>query len=108
MTASALVSGRIFHSPEAKISKAGKPFVTAKLREGAGDAVVWWSVAAFAEEARKELERLRDGDAVAVTGPFNVTTYTRNGEVRLNHSIVAERVISARHAPKRQPVEAAS
>ena len=96
MSASALVSGRIFRDPERKLSRAGKPFVVAKLREGAGDAVVWWSVAAFAEDVSEELLRLRDGDAVAVSGPFTVATYEKNGEIRLNHSLIAERLITAR------------
>jgi single-stranded DNA-binding protein len=102
MTASALVSGRIFHAPESRVSKAGKPSVVAKLREGAGDAVVWRNVVAFAEDAREELKGLGDGDGVAVSGPFSVTTYERNGENRLNHSIVAERAISARRVKKRE------
>jgi single-stranded DNA-binding protein len=102
MSASALVSGRLFRDPERKVSKAGKPFVTAKLREGASDAVVWWSLLAFDEGCREELLRLRDGDAVAVSGPFTVTTYERNGEIRLNHSIVAERLISAQRLKKHE------
>jgi hypothetical protein len=63
---------------------------------GGGDAAVWWSVAAFAEDVSEKLLRLRDGDAVAVSGPFTVTTYEKNGEIRLNHSIIAERLITAR------------
>jgi hypothetical protein len=102
VTASALVSGRIYRDPERKVSKAGKPFAVAKLREGAGDSAVWWSVAAFSEEACEELLRLKDGDAAAVSGPFTVTTYERKGEIRLNHSIIADRVISARRAKKRE------
>jgi hypothetical protein len=90
------------YAPESKVSKTGKPFVVAKLREGAGDAVVWWSVVAFAGEAREELLRLSDGEAVAVSRPFSLTTYGRNGEVRLNHSIIAERLISARWVKKRE------
>jgi single-stranded DNA-binding protein len=103
MTASALISGRVFRDPERKVSKVGKPFVVAKLREGAGDSAVWWSVVAFADDVREELSRQRDGDAIAVSGPFTVSTYERNGEIRLNHSIIAERLISARRAKKRQP-----
>jgi single-stranded DNA-binding protein len=96
VTARALVSGVLFRQPERKIAKSGKSFTAAKLRDGAGDSVVWWSVVAFAEEACEELLGLRDGDAVAVSGPFTVSSYKRNGEIRLNHSIVAERLITAR------------
>jgi single-stranded DNA-binding protein len=102
MTASALISGRVFRDPERRVSKGGKPFVAAKLREGAGDSAVWWSVVAFADDVREELSLLRDGDTIAVSGPFTVSTYERNGEIRLNHSIVAERLITARRAKKRQ------
>ena len=100
MTAFALISGRVFRDPERKISKAGKPFVAAKLREGAGDSDVWWSVVAFADNVREELSRLR---AIAVSGPFTVSTYERHGEIRLNHSIIAERLISAHRQRKRRP-----
>jgi hypothetical protein len=102
MTASALISGRIFRDPERKVSKAGKPFAVAKLREGAGDAAVWWSVVAFADEVREELLGLRDGDAVAVSGPFTVTTYERGGEIRLSHSLTVDRLITARRVKKRE------
>jgi hypothetical protein len=102
MTASALISGRIYRDPERKVSKAGKPFVVAKLREGAGDAAVWWSIIAFADEVREDLLGLKDGDAAAVNGPFTVTTFERHGEIRLSHSIVAERLITARHSKKGQ------
>jgi hypothetical protein len=105
MSAIALVTGRLFGDPKRRISKVGKPYVSAKLREGAGDTAVWWSIVAFAEEACDELLRLGDGDAVSVSGPFTVSTYERNGEVRLNHSIVAERLISARRAKKRQAAD---
>jgi hypothetical protein len=44
MSATALISGRLWRRPERKTSKAGKPFVTATIREGNGDGVTWWKV----------------------------------------------------------------
>jgi single-stranded DNA-binding protein len=101
MSATALISGRLWRSPERKTSKAGKPFVTATIREGNGDAVTWWKILCFSESGCEELLRLGDGDSVAVSGDFKVETFEKGGELRLSHTIFAERVISARRQ-KRQ------
>jgi hypothetical protein len=101
MSATALISGRLWRSPERKTSKAGKQFVTATIREGNGDAVTWWKILCFSESGCEELLRLGDGDSAAVSGDFKVETYDKGGELRLSHTIFAERVISARRQ-KRQ------
>jgi hypothetical protein len=103
MTASALVSGRLWGEPEQKLSKAGKPFAVAKLREGSGDGAVWWSVVAFSEDVCEELLALRDGEALAISGPFRCEIFEKEGRARIAHRIVAERLISARKPKKRQP-----
>jgi hypothetical protein len=101
MSATALISGRLWRSPERKTSKAGKQFVTATIREGNGDAVTWWKILCFSESGCEELLQLGDGDGAAVSGDFKVETFEKGGELRLSHTIFAERVISARRQ-KRQ------
>lgn len=96
MSATALISGKLQRDPERKMSKAGKPFSTATLREGDGDAVTWWTVLAFAEDAIEELSRLKAGDGMAATGPFKAETYEKNGEKRVSFTLFADRVISAK------------
>ena len=96
MSASALVSGKLQRDPERKTSKAGKPFVTATLREGDGDNVNWWTVLTFAEVAIDELLTLKAGDGMAASGSFKAEVYEKNGERRVSFSLFADRVISAR------------
>jgi single-stranded DNA-binding protein len=95
MTAFALVAGKLWKEPEGRTSKTGKPFATAIVREGAGDAVTWWSVVAFADNAA-ELLRLKDGDVVSVSGPFTVESYIKDEQNRLRHKIVADRLAAPR------------
>jgi single-stranded DNA-binding protein len=104
MSATALISGKLFRTPEHRTSKTGKPFVTATIREGNGDAVTWWKVLCFSESGCEELKRLDDGDSVAVSGDFKVETFDKGGEIRLSHTIFADRVISARKQ-KREAAE---
>jgi len=49
-----------------------------------------------AEACWDQLLRLRDWDGLAVGGPFTVSIHERNGQIRLNCSIVAERLILPR------------
>jgi single-stranded DNA-binding protein len=95
MTAAALVAGKLWKAPEGRTSKTGKPFATATMREGAGDAVTWWSVVAFADNAG-ELLWLKDGDVLSVSGPFTVEAYVKDGQNRLRHKIVADRIAAPR------------
>ena len=100
MSSYALVTGTLFLAPEQRISKNGKPFVTATLKSKDGEAVQWWKVVAFSESALSELLRLGDGDAVACQGPLKVETYEKGGETKLSLSLVADHVLPLRQPPK--------
>ena len=102
MSATVLISGKIQRDPERKVSKGGKPFVTATLREGDGEAVSWWNVLAFADNAIEELSRLKAGDALAASGSFKAELYEKNGAQRISYTVFADRIISARRQ-KREP-----
>ena len=96
MSATVLISGKLLRDPVRKMSKAEKPFVTATLREGDGEAVTWWTVLAFAEEAIEELARLKAGDALAVSGSFKAEIYEKVETRRVSFTLFADRIISAR------------
>jgi single-stranded DNA-binding protein len=109
-----LVSGKIFRPPEARTSKAGKEYATCTIKEGQGEHVVWWSVAAFGDRAH-ELLRLHDADPISVSGQLTVETYEKAGEIRLQFKVIADQIASPRlsqrerHAvpSRREPAEAA-
>lgn len=101
MTAHVLLTGALFHAPEQRISKAGKPFVTATVRVKDGEAAQWFRVSAFSESAQAELMRLGDGDALAVQGAIKAELYTPGGgEPRISLSIVADQVLTLRQPPR--------
>jgi len=104
MSARALISGRLWKNPERRISGAGKPFGSASVRVGNGDAAVWWKVLAFAEDVLEELLSLHDGDAVAVTGEFKAETYDGRDGPRISYTLFCDRLISAKRR-KREETE---
>jgi hypothetical protein len=102
MSARAIVAGALFKAPVSKVSKAGKPYVLATIREGKGDAARWWKTLIFGDDAMAEVLRLGDGDPLAVAGEFDCQAYkTDAGEDRLSWSIMVDGVLSARK-PKRE------
>jgi hypothetical protein len=108
MSAFALVTGKLWKDPGERTSaKDGNAFATATFREGAGDATTWWSVVAFTNNVA-ELLRLKDGDVVSVSGPFTVETYGKDGEIRLRHKIVAERIAAPRLSARIPRLESSS
>jgi single-stranded DNA-binding protein len=97
----ALVNGQLFRAPEQRTSKTGKPYVTATLKVKDGEASQWWRVTAFSESAQAEIMRLAEGDSLAVQGSFKAEIYTPDGgETKLSLSIIADRVLALRQAPK--------
>jgi hypothetical protein len=104
MSARAVVNGVLFRAPASKTSRAGKPYIFATIREGAGDAVRWWKCFAFSESAIEEFLGLSDGDPIAVAGEFDCELYSPAGaEARLSWKIVADAVLSAKARPKARP-----
>ena len=49
MSATALISGKLFREPEAKVSRAGKYYASATVRVGDGEGATWWKVLSFSE-----------------------------------------------------------
>jgi len=106
--ATVMVTGRLFRQPERKTSAAGKVFTTAKIKEGSGDNVAWWSAVAFGDTA-EALAAMQDGEAVSLSGNLAVETYKANdGETRVSLKVVAEAILSARKRRKPKPQSANS
>jgi single-stranded DNA-binding protein len=101
VTALALITGAIFRAPERRVSKAGKPFVTATIKARDGDAAAFWRLTAFSESCQEELMQLREGDAVSAQGAMRAELYTpEGGEPRVSLSMVADQVLPARGRSK--------
>lgn len=65
----ALISGKLHGKPTQRMSKAGKPYTTAKMRAATGaDESHFVNVTAFSDSAQAALLALDDGDGVAVAG----------------------------------------
>ena len=67
MTIDALIAGKLHARPEARTSKNGKPFATAKMRAAAGDGdSLFVNVIAFEQAAVSALLALDAGDSIAI------------------------------------------
>jgi hypothetical protein len=82
-------------APVEKISKGGKPYLLATIRDGTGEAARWWK-AFIAEGLCDEVRRLSDGEPIGVAGEIDCQPYEKGGEQRLNWSVVVDVVLSAR------------
>jgi single-stranded DNA-binding protein len=96
----ALVQGAIFRAIELKCSKTGRPFAAAKLKVKDGDVFTWVKVLAFADHAIAELERLGNGDNIAVQGALKCETYQKDGETKIGFTIFADQVMPLRAEKK--------
>ncbi len=101
MSARAIVSGVLFRAPIERVSRAGKPYLLATIRDGNGEGVRWWKCFCFIENVIEEMKRLEDGDPIAVAGEFNCDLYSPDGaETRLSWTIRADGVLGAKLKPK--------
>jgi hypothetical protein len=108
MSIFALASGTLFRRPERKVSKAGKPYVSAKLRSGDGDSTIWIALFAFSDTAQAELSALDDGDALAAQGRLSAELYQpTGGGARVNLSMTVSVILPVKRR-KRKPEMAAT
>jgi hypothetical protein len=105
MTAVVLVYGRLWCEPERKLTKAGKPYATATIRDGQGDDATWWRLFAFSEAGCAELLGLHDGDGVAASGTFKAELYDGRDGARISLTVLADRAISARRQKRERTQE---
>ena len=100
----ALISGKLHAKPEARTSKAGKPFCTAKLRapQSEGEAI-FINVIAFDQTAVAALLALDAGDSIAVSGSAAVKTWTdRDGVTHPALDLVAHAVLTSYHVSRKR------
>lgn len=99
-----LIAGKLYGSPTGKTSKAGKPFVTAKVRAAAGDGeALFINVIAFDATVCVALLALGEGDAVALAGTLTPKVWTdRDGNTRPALDLVAHGVLTAYHVTRKR------
>ena len=103
----ALLTGQLYGDPQARISQAGKPFTTAKVRaDGKDGKPLWISVVAFGDLADRLLE-LKANTALALSGKLEVSAYTaKDGQPAAGLSVVCDQLatLKAKPRPKAEPV----
>lgn len=123
MSAQIAAWGRLVANPEARTTKAGKPWATARLAvtmplpygaaEGMGAPTLWLGVTVFGERLTETLARHVKGECVSVAGRLEMRPYTGgDGTQRDGWTVIAESVIGPRSprpsGRKRQPAQPAA
>ena len=105
----ALVSGCLYADPAVRMSQAGKPFTTARLRADNKDGnLVWVSLVAFSELGER-LATLKANAAIAVSGKLEVSAYTdKRGEPAAGLSLVIDELATLKPKPRVKPEPAAA
>ena len=100
----ALLSGKLYGHAEERMSKAGKPFTTCRMRVPTqnGDSI-FASCIAFDAGACRALLALSDGDALTVAGPLTLKGYLdKEGQPRPGLDVVAHQVLTAYHVQRKR------
>jgi single-stranded DNA-binding protein len=102
-----LITGQLYGDPQARTSKSGSQFATAKVRaDGKDGAVLWISIVAFNEVADRLLT-LKANNAVALSGKLEVSAYVaKNGEPAAGLSVVVDELATLKAKPRPKPVVA--
>ena len=100
MSAYALIAGRLHGEPTTRPTRNGGVVTFFKLKVANGNAIEWWDVAAFSEEARETLDGLGEGDAVSAVGVVRTELFEFKGEQRIKRSLTANRVLALKPAIK--------
>jgi hypothetical protein len=111
MSASVLVTGILFRSPEQRTSSSGRKYVKATLRVAAADNSTseFWDLLAFSETAAAELLRLGENERVAVQGGLKVEVYAPEGKPpRISRTVFVDRILALRSPPKQKKAKSAS
>ena len=111
MSIDALTQGRLMAAPTQRVSKAGNPFTTCRIRvsgAGAGESdSLLVNVIAFSDTAQAALLALDVGEAVALAGTLKVGTWTANdGTTKPSLDLTASQVLTTYSiAKKRRAVQ---
>lgn len=100
----ALISGRLRGAPSVRLSNAGKRFATWRMsaHDRNGDSVLCACIA-FSATAIDAVERLGDGDAIAVTGELSINEWTGpDGTKRHGLDVLVHGLLSAYHLGRKR------
>ena len=102
-----LLTGNLYGEPQARTSKSGSTFATAKVKaDGKDGAVLWISIVAFNEVADRMLT-LPANAAVALSGKLEVSAYTaKTGEPAAGLSVVVDELATLKAKPRPRPAVA--
>lgn len=106
----ALISGKLYGTPQERTGSTGNPFTTLKLRATVGDgASLFVNVIAFDAGVCAALMALDDGDSVALSGTLTPKAWLdRDGEARPSLDMVAHACLSAYHVTRKRNAMKAS
>lgn len=96
-----LITGQLYGDPQARTSKSGSQFATAKIRaDGKDGAVLWISIVAFNDVAERLLA-LHANNAVALSGKLEVSAYTaKDGSPAAGLSVVVDELATLKAKPR--------
>jgi single-stranded DNA-binding protein len=105
----ALIGGRIYGTPQSRMSKTGSTYATAKVRTPtASGESAFVNVIAFADSAVANLLRLNDGDSVALVGELTPKVWKgKDGEAKPALDLVAHKVLSPYDVTRKRRAAAA-
>ena len=100
----ALLTGILYGEPQARTSKSGSQFATAKVKaDGKDGAVLWISIVAFNDLAERLLT-LKANNAVALSGKLEVSAYTaKDGSPAAGLSVVCDELAALKAKPRPKP-----
>ena len=100
----ALIIGRLHGKPQARQSRTGNPFVTAKVRTPLPNGeVLFVNVIAWRDSVQAALLALDDGDAVALSGELTPKLWhPERGEPRIQCDLTAHAVLSEYHVMRKR------
>jgi single-stranded DNA-binding protein len=100
MSTSVMLAGALGKTPQQRMSKAGKPYMSTSIRVTEGSEVVWWNLLIFAEAAQIEILRLDAGEKLAVQGVMRLEIYQKDGEPKISRTVIVDHVVTLRQPPK--------
>ena len=100
----ALICGRLYGKPVEKLSKAGKPYFTARVRVPTRDGEAQFvSIIAFSRTVGEALVALDDSDAVALSGELTLSAYLdKQGQPRPGAELLAHALLSEYHVQRKR------
>jgi single-stranded DNA-binding protein len=100
----ALICGRLYGAPVPRMTKANRPYCTAKVRVSARDGEsLFVDVVCFSPAAVASLLALSEGDAVALAGELTPRAFTsKDGAPRPSLDLLAHVVTSEYHVGRKR------